>query len=136
MYLLIDTIEVGGGTEESLEALTEFAESAKSMEKERSTMLTPLLIVPYIGAALLTVTTILFLQFFSKMSAIYCVSVPYITLTEILLTPLIFHAYKLGMVTGKIISGKTSSGFKHAILLTLAALAGIWIASNSSFAFI
>ena len=136
MYLLIDTIEVGGGTEESLEALTEFAESAKSMEKERSTMLTPLLIVPYIGAALLTVTTILFLQFFSKMSAISNVSVPYITLTKILLTPLIFHAYMLGMVTGKIISGKTSSGFKHAILLTLAALAGIWIASNFSFAFI
>jgi len=135
MYLLIDTIEVGGGTEESLETIAEFAESAKSIEKERNAVLTPLLLVPYIGAGLLTITTILFLQFFSKMSVIGSVSIPYLTLSRMLLTPLIFHSYMLGMVTGKIISGRISSGFKHAILLTLAALAGVWVASNFNLSF-
>jgi hypothetical protein len=32
----------------------------------------------------------------------------------------------LGLVTGKITSGRVSAGFKHAILLTLVSVGGIW----------
>lgn len=128
MYLLVDTIETGGGTQESLETLAEFSESTRAMEKERKALLTPLIIVPYIGAALLTITTIMFLQFFSSMGSIAGPIIPYITLSRTLLTPLVLHSYMLGLVTGKIVSGRVSSGFKHAIFLTIASTAGIWIA--------
>jgi flagellar protein FlaJ len=129
MYLLIDTIEVGGGTEESLETLATFSESIEAMEKERRTILLPLLMVPYMGAFLLTATTMMFLQFFTNMTALGG-GIPIISLGQMLLPPLIFHCYMVGLVTGKTVAGKISSGFKHAIFLILTALAGIWLISN------
>jgi len=128
IYLLIDTIEVGGGTEQSIESLAEFSESTKQLEAEKRAVLMPLLIVPYIGAALLTGTTVMFLSFFT--GADLGVSVPQAMLLKTLLTPLSIHAFTLGLVTGKIVSGRVSAGFKHSILLSLVSLGGIWAVSN------
>ena len=130
MYILIDSIEVGGGTKESLETLAEFSESMMEIERERRSVLAPLFIVPYIGAILLTTTTVLFLQFFNDMAALGGSSILIVTLREILLMPLIFHSYMLGLVAGKIASGKLSSGFKQAVILTMFSMLGIWIAFN------
>jgi flagellar protein FlaJ len=131
IYLLIDTIEVGGGTEESLESLAKFAESTVKLENEKKAVLMPLTIVPYIGAALLTGTTVMFLQFFTNMGSLG-VSVAAVTLYKVLLTPLALHSWILGLVTGKIVSGRVSAGFKHSILLTLVSILGVWAVSNIS----
>jgi len=131
IYLLIDTIEVGGGTEESLETLAKFSESIKSLEDEKRAILMPLTIVPFIGAALLTGTTVMFLQFFTSMGSLG-VSIASVTLYKVLLTPLALHSWVLGLVTGKITSGRVSAGFKFAILLTLVSVLGIWGVSNLS----
>ena len=128
IYLLIDTMEVGGGTEQSIESLAEFSESSKQLEAEKRAVLMPLVIVPYIGAALLTGTTVLFLGFFTGSNM--GISVPQIMLYRTLLTPLAIHSFTLGLVTGKIVSGRVSSGFKHAVILSLVALGGIWAVSN------
>ena len=128
LYLLIDTIEVGGGTEKSIESLAEFSESTKQLEAEKRAVLMPLLIVPYIGAALLTGTTVMFLGFFTGSDL--GVSVPQTMLLKTLLTPLSLHSFTLGLVTGKIVSGRVSAGFKHSILLSLVSLGGIWAVSN------
>ncbi|MCW4051124.1 MAG: type II secretion system F family protein [Candidatus Bathyarchaeota archaeon] len=130
IYLLIDTIEVGGGTEQSIESLAEFSESTKQLEAEKRAVLMPLIIVPYIGAALLTGTTVMFLSFFT--SSDLGISIPYKMLLKTLLTPLALHSFTLGLVTGKIVSGRVSAGFKHAILLCLVSLGGIWAVSNMS----
>jgi flagellar protein FlaJ len=128
IYLLLDTMEVGGGSEQSIESLAEFSESTKQLEAEKRAVLMPLVIVPYIGAALLTGTTVMFLGFFT--SASLGVSVPTIMLYRTLLTPLAIHSFTLGLVTGKIVSGRVSSGFKHAVILSFVALGGIWAVSN------
>ena len=128
IYLLIDTMEVGGGTEQSIETLAEFSESTQQLEAEKKAVLMPLIIVPYIGAALLTGTTVMFLGFFTGSNL--GVSVPQIMLYRTLLTPLAIHSFTLGLVTGKIVSGRVSSGFKHAAFLSLVSLGGIWAVSN------
>ena len=125
IYLLIDTLEVGGGSVASLESLTSFAESSKRLDDEKRGLLMPLMVVPYIGAAILTGTTVMFLSFFSGMSGLG-VSVATVELYKTLLTPLALHSFMLGLVTGKITSGRVSAGFKHAILLTLVSVGGIW----------
>ena len=130
IYLLIDSIEIGGGAEESLETLATFSESTGAMEKERKSILLPLLIVPYMGAFLLTATTIMFLQFFTNMTVAGGASIPYISLCRLLLPPLIFHCFMVGLVTGKTVSGRMASGFKHAIFLTLTAIVGIGLTSS------
>ena len=132
IYLLIDTVEVGGGTEQSIESLAEFSESTKQLEAEKRAVLMPLLIVPYIGAALLTGTTVLFLGFFSGSNL--GISVPQAMLLKTLLTPLSIHSFTLGLVTGKIVSGRVSAGFKHSIMLSLVSLGGIWAVSNLNIA--
>ena len=128
IYLLIDTMEVGGGTEQSIETLAEFSESTQQLEAEKKAVLMPLIIVPYIGAALLTGTTVMFLGFFTGSNL--GVSVPQIMLYRTLLTPLAIHSFTLGLVTGKIVSGRVSNGFKHATFLSLVSLGGIWAVSN------
>lgn len=128
IYLLIDTMEVGGGTEQSIETLAEFSESTQQLEAEKKAVLMPLIIVPYIGAALLTGTTVMFLDFFTGSNL--GISVPQVMLYRTLLTPLAIHSFTLGLVTGKIVSGRVSSGFKHAAFLSLISLGGIWAVSN------
>jgi hypothetical protein len=112
--------------------LANFAESTKHLEDEKKSVLMPLTIVPYIGAALFTGTTILFLQFFTNMSTLG-VSIAKVTLYRTLLTPLGLHTWILGLVTGKIVSGRVSAGFKHSILLTIVSILGIWSVSNLNF---
>ncbi len=133
IYLLVDTIAVGGGTEESLETLAEFSESTKLIEQERRALLAPLMIVPYIGALLLTMTTTMFLTFFRDMSGIAGTTIPFVSLSRTLLTPLVFHAFMFGLVTGKLVTGRVSSGFKTAIYLTTASILGIWITTHFTF---
>jgi len=128
IYLLIDTMEVGGGSEQSLESLAEFSEATKQLEAEKKATLMPLVVVPYIGAALLTGTTVMFLGFFSSSSL--GITVPQVSLYKTLLTPLAIHSFTLGLVTGKIVSGRVSSGFKHSVFLSLVSLLGIWAVSN------
>ena len=77
---------------------------------------------------LLTGTTGMFLGFFTGSDL--GVSVPQIMLYRTLLTPLAIHSFTLGLVTGKIVSGRVSNGFKHATFLSLVSLGGIWAVSN------
>ncbi|MFB0503652.1 MAG: type II secretion system F family protein [Candidatus Bathyarchaeia archaeon] len=133
MYLLIDTIEVGGGTEESLETLAEFAESSKALEIERRALLKPLLIVPYMGAALLTLTTVMLLQLFANISTMGETSISIFDLTRMLITPLVLHSFTIGLVAGKIVAGRTSAGFKHSVFLILISIIGVYIANSIVF---
>jgi len=128
IYLLLDTMEVGGGTEESIEVLAEFSESSQQLEAEKRAALMPLIIVPYIGAALLTGTTVMFLGFFTGSDL--GISVPQVMLYKTLLTPLALHSFTLGLVTGKIITGRVSSGFKHAVFLCLVSLLGVYLVTG------
>lgn len=119
MFLLLDAIEVGGGTPETLETLAQFNESIVSMEKEKNSMLKPLLVIPYIGTAVLVFTIITLLTFFRSMLGVVSKSIGFADIVTLLLPPLIIHIYAMGIVGGKISSGEVSGGFLHSILLLL-----------------
>jgi len=122
MFLLLDTIHVGGGTPETLETLAQFSEDILRMEKEKRSSLRPLLIVPYIGAGILIIFTILFLSFSKYTLSLAGKSLGTSYLLQLLIPPLVFHVYNMGLVAGKISSEKVSAGFKHAAALTAFAL--------------
>jgi len=119
LFLLVDAINVGGGTPETLETLARFNESIISMEKEKKSMMRPLLLVPYIGMAVLIFVVITLLTFFRSIMTLMGKTIPFVDLVQILLPPLIINVYGMGLVGGKIASGKTSSGFLHSIMLLL-----------------
>jgi flagellar protein FlaJ len=132
IFFLVDTIEIGGGSEESLETLAEFVEKTHQLEQERKGLLLPLIIVPYIGSILLTTTTVIFLQFFQNMtSSLAGTGIPYIMLNKVLLSPIILHSFILGLVSGKLgPSNRISSGFRHSTILVIISIIGIWVAKN------
>jgi len=122
IYLLVDAIEVGGGTPETLETLTHFSEELSTLEKEKKQALRPLLFMPYIGAGILIFSTIIFLSFSGTiLHSFGSQSIPFAQVGTIILPPLMLQVFFIGLVTGKLSTGETAAGFKHAaILLTLA----------------
>lgn len=123
LYLLVDAIEVGGGSPETLETMARFGEMQLSLEKEKVAALRPLMIMPYIGSAILVFATIITVDF--MYSAVFSISrqaVPYVRLISIIVPALVFQSYLTGIVAGKISTGTASAGFRHAVILTLMAL--------------
>jgi flagellar protein FlaJ len=124
VYLLVDAIEVGGGTPETLETLTHFSETLSSLEKEKKQTLRPLLLMPYIGAGILLFTTIIFLGFSGSVLGNYShQAIPFATVATLILPTLMVQVFFIGLVTGKISACDTSAGFRHIIILLILALA-------------
>jgi flagellar protein FlaJ len=130
VYLLVDAIEVGGGTPETLETLTHFSEELSSLEKEKRESMRPLIIMPYIGAGILIVSTLILLVFSNSILDAYAhQSIPFPQVVTLILPPLMVQVFFTGLVTGKLSSGITSSGFKHALILTVLGIALIPLAA-------
>ena len=137
IYLLVDAIEVGGGTPETLENLTHFSEELSSLEKEKKESMRPLLIMPYVGAGILIVSTLILLGFGQSILASYAQqSIPFSEVITLILPPLMVQIFFTGLVIGKLSSGITSGGFKHALILTALGLILIPIASYITLPFI
>ena len=137
IYLLVDAIEVGGGTPETLETLTHFSEELSSLEKEKKESMRPLLITPYVGAGILIIATLILLGFGQTVIASYArQSIPFSQVVTLLLPPLMIQIFFTGLVTGKLSSGSTSAGFKHAFILTAIAITLIPVAEYIMLPFI
>jgi flagellar protein FlaJ len=119
LFVLTDTIEVGGGTVEIMENLAWFAESVDAIEDERKKNLRTLLIVPYMGAILSTATVIMLAVFLGSMP----LSVgAYAAAAAVTMPSIVLNVYLMGLVAGKVSSGSIAAGFKHALILTLITL--------------
>jgi flagellar protein FlaJ len=123
IYILVDAIEVGGGTPETLETLTRFSEKLSSLEKEKKSLLRPLVIMPYVGTAILLFSSIIFLGFMRTILTSFAhAGLPFASFATLILPPLVLQVWLTGLVTGKIGSGVASSGFKHAAILVVVAI--------------
>jgi len=132
LYLLADTIEVGGGSSETLEVMARFAEDVNAIEREKRSVLKPLLFIPYIGALILIFSTIILLIYQKSLASMARMAFSYYSFTSTLLPPLIIHMYLMGLVAGKVSSGTISSGFKHSILLCIVGLIAMWLSPTIS----
>ena len=128
MFLLVETIDVGGGTIAMIESLARFNNLTQEVEKEKRMQTRPYIFMPYLASILLVATTIMMMSF---TTGTLTVGVPgaapqkdFSMMKTIFLTSVIFHSYLIGIVAGKISDESVASGFKHAaILVVIAALA-------------
>ena len=127
MFLLVESIEVGGGTPETLESLANFAEMIELVEREKKRMLKPLIIIPYVGAIVTTLVVIILIVFLNHIMQIAGMSIAVITLTKTFLPPIVLNSYIMGLTAGKIATERVYGGFLHAILLVLTTLLTIWV---------
>lgn len=124
MFLLIETIDVGGGTIGMIESLARFNHLTQEVEKEKKMAVRPYIMMPYFAAILLVATTTMMIGFTSGTLGVAETGQttdlgPMITT---FVTSAIFHSYLIGLVAGKISEESVSAGFKHAAILVIIAL--------------
>ncbi|MEM2987838.1 MAG: type II secretion system F family protein [Candidatus Bathyarchaeia archaeon] len=125
MFLLVETIDVGGGTIAMVESLARFNNLTQEVEKEKKMATRPYIMMPYFAAILLVATTIMMLNFteVTKEVAGGTITSPNMAgVKTIFITSVIFHSYLIGIVAGKISEESIAAGFKHAAILVVIAL--------------
>jgi flagellar protein FlaJ len=125
MFLLVETIDVGGGTIPMIESLARFNNLTQEVEKEKKMTVRPYIFMPYLAAILLVATTTMMLGFTTATINIVpnqASQTDVSGLTTIFITAVIFHSYIIGIVAGKISEESVSAGFKHAALLVVIAV--------------
>jgi flagellar protein FlaJ len=128
MFLLVETIDVGGGTIAMIESLARFNNLTQEVEKEKRMSVRPYIMMPYLASILLVATTIMMLSFTTGTLGVGAIangaSTPrdFSGMKMIFLTSVIFHSYLIGVVAGKISEESVAAGFKHASILVIIAV--------------
>jgi flagellar protein FlaJ len=128
MFLLVETIDVGGGTIAMIESLARFNSLTQEVDKEKKMSVRPYIMMPYLASILLVATTIMMLSFTT--GTLNIPGVPgqagtpkdFSAITTIFMTSVIFNSYLVGIVAGKISEESVAGGFKHAAILVVIAL--------------
>jgi flagellar protein FlaJ len=127
MFLLVETIDVGGGTIAMIESLARFNNLTQEVEKEKKMQVRPYIFMPYLASILLVATTIMMLSFTT--GGVIPSDLPgqsgpkdNSAIVLIFMTAVIFHSYLIGIVAGKISEESVAAGFKHATILVIIAV--------------
>lgn len=126
MFLLLEAIDVGGGTISMIESLARFNNMTQEVEKEKKMSVRPYILIPYFAAVLLVATTLMTLIFttqtlgMSESTTAAAANVDFLTL--IFTVSVITHCYLIGLVAGKISEESLAAGFKHSALLVVIAI--------------
>jgi len=126
IFLLVEAIDVGGGTIGMIESLTRFNNMTQEVEKEKRMNSRPYIIIPYFAAVMLMATTLMTLMFVGKTVSLATEGMgTRIDLAGISTTftlSVIVHVFMIGLVAGKIGEESIAAGFKHSALLVVIAL--------------
>jgi flagellar protein FlaJ len=134
MFLLVETVDVGGGTIAMIESLARFCTTTQEVEKEKKMAVKPYIMMPYFAALMLVATTVMMLTFTTKTvnlaSPDASPAVDLAPLLTIFTTSVIIHSYLIGLVGGKISEESVAAGFKHSALLTIIAIIAAKVAPS------
>jgi flagellar protein FlaJ len=125
MFLLVETIDVGGGTIAMIESLARFNNLTQEVEKEKKMAVRPYIMMPYFAAILLVATTSMMIGFTSSTLDVGKAAAGTKDLSGMVMTfttSCIFHSYLIGLVAGKISEESVAAGFKHAAILVIIAV--------------
>jgi flagellar protein FlaJ len=126
MFLLLEAVDVGGGTISMIESLARFNNMTQEIEKEKRMSVRPYMIMPYFAAILLVATTLMTLLFTTNTIAMggetAASSADTGFLQLIFTVSVITHCYLIGLVCGKISEESLAAGFKHSAFLVFIAI--------------
>ena len=132
--ILIETIEVGGGSPEALELLAAYSEKIRDIEKNKREMLKPYVILPFIWTVLMALTFTFTFYVVSHLPIIYESGPAFPTIESqlaVFSSAIIFHSWLSGFFIGKVAHGSFAAGFKYSILLVITALISLLLSQNA-----
>jgi flagellar protein FlaJ len=126
-FILVETIEIGGGSANALEILAEYSEKNRDIEANKRSMLKPYIILAFIWSVLIALTTTIVALTIYVLAQI---SIPgmanpsfdamqqQITLFS---AGIILQTWLSGFFIGKINEGTLAAGFKYSTMLAVTA---------------
>ncbi len=126
MFLLVETIDVGGGTIAMIESLARFNNLTQDVEKEKKMSTRPFIMMPYLASILLVATTVMMMGLTTGIAVPGAETPPADNslMQTVFMSAVIFNSYLIGIVAGKISEESIAAGFKHsAILVVISILA-------------
>jgi flagellar protein FlaJ len=138
-FILLEVVEVGGGTTGLFTALADFTQRTRELEKERKSMFRPYIFMPYIGAILTIASTVLIITLMttqlnslaSNGSGIVTVRVEDTrTLTDVMLMAAVLQGWLMGIVGGKMAEWSVGAGYKHATALAIICVLTAYVIAN------
>ncbi|UCB59655.1 MAG: type II secretion system F family protein [Candidatus Bathyarchaeota archaeon] len=135
MFLLVETVDVGGGTIAMIESLAKFSTTTQEVEKEKKMAVKPYIMMPYFAALMLVATTVMMLTFTTRTVGLAgpnaaTTAIDIDSLLVVFSTSVIIHSYLIGLVGGKISEESVAAGFKHSALLTIIAIVAAKVAPS------
>jgi flagellar protein FlaJ len=125
-FILVETIEIGGGDADTLGLLAEYTEKIHSIEKSQRDMLRPYVILPFIWTIMMAFTITFTMETLSQIPALAAGSIaaPPVNVDmsgggSIIRAGIVFHSWLSGFFIGKVSEGNFASGFKYAALLAI-----------------
>jgi len=134
MRLLTDTITVGGGSVEALDSLARYARGIADFEVELSRRLRVYMLMPYIGALMVSGSTMLILAYMSQTITLSQTGATTASLGQVALMVSLgvtLNSWLMGLVAGKLRSGTVMAGFTHAVILMVITVATIALTLRS-----
>ena len=131
--LLIEVVDVGGGTIRSFSDMADFTRDINQMESERRAALKPFIFITYIAGIMVIITTFILVYLLTAGSSLATGSISVIPTPapgtiDLLLTTAVFDTFVIGIVAGKMGESGLSDGFKHSIALVIASLLAVYVA--------
>lgn len=127
--LMLEVVDVGGGTMKSFIEMSNFTRKINDLEAEKRSALKPYIFVTYAAGVMVVVTTFLMAFFMSQPVSTGFGSASRLSasLVEQLFIAAIFESWVIGFVAGKMGEGSIADGFKHAVAMVVISLAAIHI---------
>jgi flagellar protein FlaJ len=121
--ILVETMEIGGGSTTALEILSEYSEKNRDIEKNKRAMLKPYIILSFIWTVLMAVTITSLIYILTQISYPGLTETPFVTIqsqVDIFSAGIIFQCWLSGFFIGKISEGTFAAGFKYSAILVIA----------------
>ncbi|MFQ5970334.1 MAG: type II secretion system F family protein [Nitrososphaerales archaeon] len=134
-FIMLEVVEIGGGTVALFSSLADFTQRTKELEKERKSMFKPYIFIPYFGAILTIVAVVMIINMMTGEIAslagetgtgIVRLTTDIEALTETMFMAVIFQAWMMGLVAGKMGEWSLAAGYKHASALAIIGLLTIY----------
>jgi flagellar protein FlaJ len=134
--ILVQTIEIGGGSPEALEILASYSEKTKEVESNKRAMLKPYIILAFVWSILIAVTTTVVTMTIFVLTQISLPGMGQMPLwamqqqVDLFSLGIIFQCWMSGFFIGKISEGNFAAGFKYSAMLVITAYVSLVFSQN------
>jgi flagellar protein FlaJ len=136
-FILVETIEIGGGSATALEILSEYSEKSKDIEANKRATLKPYVVLAFIWSILIALTTTIVAMTIYILANVSMPGTtgqpPMASVQEQLLVlsaGIILQCWLSGFFIGKISEGSFAAGFKYSAVLAVTAYFSLLLSQN------